>query len=758
MFIPPGLEEAYNIYGVTEATVYQSISRNLLLETVGGQLFFTPLNAKIELKVDQMNNDELLVGGPQCLSYHKHRSDSFFVEHGTRWFRTGDRASPETLCILGRLDRQVKLNGFQIELGEVEAIVESASASVSAGVCFLREGTRLCCLVERIPGSQLPWQDFSFALRHYCESRMPQFQVPQEFHEVVGNMPLTTSGKVDRVRLVREFIFVERPESVAGDGGQKEEDHLTTDTERSLGELWSQILETSSRITPHTHFFEAGGDSVGAILMVSRMMSEDNNGELMHRRLCGLIRKPRLRDYAAYFDWTCRKGPTTHMNESDAPTSTTHNSTESQTLLAAIACGDAGVVKMLLDAGVDAQGGLGRKDRGVTPLLHAAKLCVANRLIITTLLLDHNADVNATDAQLQSAIMYDARRVESDWDSCVAQLLCDRGAAVRARDDNQWPVLFHAVSARNLKAVNFWIIKNISLGFPAVVGDCASSRGCRSQARKSGDLTSREFTNSGDRWGHSALHYAVESLDFAVCARLLEGLHDHGGKEKLHFRTQRRAHRRRNDVDGWESPLHIAVRLKSSNMLEMLLREGSLCPNKNRDESGRTALHAVCVVQAASPDEGDDVLDKMALALLHYGADPNTLFQPELRSPLFLLDASKANGERLQRLLLAHGADPSVLDVDGRTAAEYAVWRILNPGMNMEPSAPDMPATTKDQVKGRFHVVVDIDPGHRKKAGGGREAKHDCFRCQQNGHAYADCRNPPKCRVCGGVHETKEHK
>jgi amino acid adenylation domain-containing protein len=188
--------------------------------------------------------------------------DPFSQEGGARLYRTGDlvRWQPEgVLEFLGRMDQQVKLRGFRIELAEIEAALSSHSG--------IRE-----CVVEarghKVGEEQLvayiAVQEESFLstgdLRNYLKERLPDYMVPTVFI-MLERIPLTANGKIDRAALPEPDLA----------GVQAGETFVAPRTliEQKLAEIWAEVLRVE-RVGIHDNFFELGGHSLLAIMIVSR--------------------------------------------------------------------------------------------------------------------------------------------------------------------------------------------------------------------------------------------------------------------------------------------------------------------------------------------------------------------------------------------------------------------------------------------------------------------------------------------------------
>jgi amino acid adenylation domain-containing protein len=126
--------------------------------------------------------------------------DPFSDRPGSRMYRTGDRAvrrADGAVEFLGRTDRQVKVRGQRVELGEIEAALRSCAGLRNAAVSVVERGEldrRIVAYVVR-DSSALPVD-----VRGYLAARLPPIMVPS--HVVVcDELPLTSSGKVDHAAL-----------------------------------------------------------------------------------------------------------------------------------------------------------------------------------------------------------------------------------------------------------------------------------------------------------------------------------------------------------------------------------------------------------------------------------------------------------------------------------------------------------------------------------------------------------------------------
>ncbi|HEY4593684.1 MAG TPA: amino acid adenylation domain-containing protein, partial [Thermoanaerobaculia bacterium] len=273
--LPPG--GLLNHYGPTEATVgittYRAGSSlfeprcsslplgrplagtRIHLMDRAGEL--VPPGAPGEVRVGGTNVSRGYLGRPD-LTAERFVPDPFGAP-GDRLYRTGDlaRRLPDgALHFLGRIDHQIKVRGFRVELGEVEAALRRLPGVKEAvvAVCGPGEGLsgdrRLVAYVVAAGGTASEWR--AALLREFPEPMVPSSFVTLE------SLPLTPNGKVDRAALPAP------PEEVATETGAAPAGPV----EEILAGIWSGLL--GRRPGRHDGFFEMGGHSLLATQLASR--------------------------------------------------------------------------------------------------------------------------------------------------------------------------------------------------------------------------------------------------------------------------------------------------------------------------------------------------------------------------------------------------------------------------------------------------------------------------------------------------------
>src|SRR6185369_9161566 len=195
-------------------------------------------------------------------------AEKFIEREGKRFYRTGDWARVSAagrLEFTGRRDQQVKLRGFRVELGEVEAALMS-HPSVRECVVVARDQVNSAGGDKRLIAYFVPQgEDVSAAeLRTFLGARIPDYQVPATFVELPA-LPLSANGKVDRLRLPEP----EMTRSGLSSGYIAPQNEI----EICLANIWAQILSVDV-IGCDDNFFELGGHSLLAAQIAARVRAQ----------------------------------------------------------------------------------------------------------------------------------------------------------------------------------------------------------------------------------------------------------------------------------------------------------------------------------------------------------------------------------------------------------------------------------------------------------------------------------------------------
>jgi yersiniabactin nonribosomal peptide synthetase len=270
------VDELYNLYGPTECTVWASVGRVQNEQEIG---VGTPVaNTRVYI-LDALSEivprgvvGEIVIAG-ECVAKgyvsEAARREQRFIEDSHfgsgRMYRTGDigrRRRDGTLEVFGRNDQQVKIRGYRIELGEIETTLSQHAAVHSSAVLVRQHGTQDRRLIAYVawksppaPGDESRCLD---DLAAFLSSRLPAYMLPSAF-VTLTEMPLTESGKIDRIALAKQSASPALHRSYLAP---------RTDLERTLCEIWKSILRVD-RVGVRDDFFELGGHSILATQLLA---------------------------------------------------------------------------------------------------------------------------------------------------------------------------------------------------------------------------------------------------------------------------------------------------------------------------------------------------------------------------------------------------------------------------------------------------------------------------------------------------------
>jgi non-ribosomal peptide synthetase-like protein len=295
----PGLR-ILNTYGPTEASVvatYSECSPNKEV-TIGKplpgyELFI--LNEHL-LEVMPGEQGELCIAGPALARGYVNRPESTaekFVVHphsNQRLYRTGDLAFKTAngeLQFAGRIDDQIKLRGFRVELNEIETVMMDY-AGISQAVVALPEPTQ-STLVAYLLLEQHQKVDLD-AFKDFLRSHLPDYMVPGLF-ELVEAFPLLASGKVNRKALPK-------PTSL---NPKKHYNPPVSELEKDIAGIWGKAFNHSAVSMDDDFFYDLGGHSLHAAQVISNLRKLPS---LKSISILDLYQHPTIRQIAQKFKQT----------------------------------------------------------------------------------------------------------------------------------------------------------------------------------------------------------------------------------------------------------------------------------------------------------------------------------------------------------------------------------------------------------------------------------------------------------------------
>ncbi|MCB5181249.1 non-ribosomal peptide synthetase [Streptomyces antimicrobicus] len=214
--------------------------------------------------------------------------DPFSPVPGARMYRSGDKARllpDHGLEFLGRVDRQIKVRGFRVELGEIEAVMRRHPRVTGSLVVVTGESTamHLVAYLTDAEGSrgQAEW------LRAFVAESLPEFMVPTHF-VALDAFPLTGTGKIDSTMLPAPCTYNAAPAAGAAP---------STPTEKKVADVVAQLL-LLGEVGADQDFFEIGGHSLLATQLISRLRDEFK----VNVKLRNLFERPVVSELAEFID------------------------------------------------------------------------------------------------------------------------------------------------------------------------------------------------------------------------------------------------------------------------------------------------------------------------------------------------------------------------------------------------------------------------------------------------------------------------
>jgi len=272
----------YNMYGPTENTIYASYAK---IENINSGITIGKPFPNTAIYIVDMHGNALPIGVPGELYIggagvaKEYLVDTIltnekFIVHeqldpiAKRFFKTGDIGyynNEGEIVFLGRRDNQVKIRGLRIEMGEIEYQLRNIPDIKDAAVIVRDDANTgvkilVAYVVTRVPGLPTPTQEEMASWRAILETTLPKYYVPNIFVRV-EKMPLTASGKINRLQLPRPDVAKQ---------WQKDFNNPTTPMEKLVAAIWAESLALPA-VGITDNFFELGGHSLIAIQLMARL-------------------------------------------------------------------------------------------------------------------------------------------------------------------------------------------------------------------------------------------------------------------------------------------------------------------------------------------------------------------------------------------------------------------------------------------------------------------------------------------------------
>ena len=288
--------EVWNLYGPTETTIWSTIQRVAPGEgrvPIGHPIANTQVYV-MDTALRRMPPGavgELYIGGDGLAKGYLHptaaQAERFVAAapggYGTL-YRTGDLARSlhdGSLECLARIDHQIKLRGYRIEPGEIEAVLAQQPGFTEAVVVLRDDGPAGKRLVAYLKVQQDLAIDPTHLRRALLET-LPEYMVPAAFVRI-DRFPLTPNQKVDRQALLAEEYhprhfdsFMDAKSRAASatpmmtDDEARQNDQPANHVEMVMAEIWREILAVD-RVGISDNFFSLGGHSLTAVQLIARL-------------------------------------------------------------------------------------------------------------------------------------------------------------------------------------------------------------------------------------------------------------------------------------------------------------------------------------------------------------------------------------------------------------------------------------------------------------------------------------------------------
>ena len=263
-----------NVYGPTECTMGCS---SALMEAEGEIVVGGPMvNTKFYVVNEQGDflpleeKGELIICGACVgrgyINLPERTAKAFFTCNGQRAYHSGDLASwtkDGRIKIHGRIDNQIKLRGFRIELDEIEKVMGEYPAIDSCAVKVLQKAGKSDYLAGYFTasGDKAPTKEEIIA---FMKTRLPEYMIPAAMMHL-DTMPQTVNGKINR----KELPLIEP--------AQSENKYVPprNGSEGYICRIFAEVLHLPpDTVSIEDDFFQLGGDSLSSMVLVSRLMDK----------------------------------------------------------------------------------------------------------------------------------------------------------------------------------------------------------------------------------------------------------------------------------------------------------------------------------------------------------------------------------------------------------------------------------------------------------------------------------------------------
>ena len=263
----------YNLYGPTEATIYASGTlidnpKEITIGTAIGETELLIMDENNQL-IHQGEEGQIAISGKGVAIKYLNQpklTDEKFITHPLkseeRIYLTGDigkKLANGSIHYCGRKDDQIKINGYRIELKEIEEILKQATSIKNIIVLLQKnnpDAKKITAYVE-VSGCPISSSILTTQLKKYAERKLPKFMMPHRYI-YVEKFPLMLSGKVDR-KILSEIQL-----------DSSSETPNLSDIEKKILVIWEKLLNITT-LQIQDDFFSLGGNSLLAIRLANQL-------------------------------------------------------------------------------------------------------------------------------------------------------------------------------------------------------------------------------------------------------------------------------------------------------------------------------------------------------------------------------------------------------------------------------------------------------------------------------------------------------
>ena len=232
-------------------------------------------------------NKERFISNP--FSVNSNNFTSITHSSNTLLYKTGDKArylSDGNIEFIERVDSQVKVRGFRIELAEIETAIKQYP-SINQGVVIAKEDTsKNKFLVAYLVFNEAK-KDTGIVieqLRNYLKDKLPEYMIPVAW-QVLKELPLTANGKIDRLNL--QNIKIQNQQAAIALTSNKQEKIILS--------IWQELLQREN-IGLNDNFFDVGGHS----LLLAQMQEKLEKSFAIDIAITDLFKYPTISSLANY--------------------------------------------------------------------------------------------------------------------------------------------------------------------------------------------------------------------------------------------------------------------------------------------------------------------------------------------------------------------------------------------------------------------------------------------------------------------------